>query len=286
MRNRARTGCLIAFAIAVVVALSARAEQTDLSKSNMDNPGTAQTHNPSEKAVEEPQSPAPYVAARKQQNASDAHNYEWWAKFFNDLKVTDVLLTIFTGVLAVYTAALFYATRELWKAGERQIIHLEATAKRQLRAYVFIQSAEVRLVNNDTAVMALMVLKNFGQTPGYQFKTWTNIRIGDINEQAFGERKPAAQDSIIGPSADLSAPSQFIPITQAERDAVNSGTKKIYVWGEAVYTDAFGTGRKFIYKGYNSGLEVVVNENITGRVLWRGWGLNPRGYEETKLSEM
>lgn len=187
--------------------------------------------------------------------------------------------------IAGFTIALAFATFFLWLA-TRDLVHdAKENSERQLRAYVFIQGAEIRLVNDDTAVMAFVVLKNFGQTPGYQFKTWTNIRIGEINEQAFGEKKPAAQDSIIGPSADLSAPSQFIPITQAERDAINGGTKKIYVWGEAVYTDAFGTGRKFIYKGYNGGLEMVTNENITGRVLWRGWGLNPQGYEETKTKE-
>jgi len=241
MRNRALRGCLIAYAIVVVAALSTRAEQTEPSKSNNGGPGAAQSHNLSKKPIEEPQSPTPFVAvdnkepASKQQNASDAHNYEWLAKFFNDLKITDVLLTIFTGVLAVYTAGLFYATRHLWKAGERQIIHLEGTAERQLRAYVFIQGAEIRLVNNDTAVMALMVLKNFGQTPGYQFKTWTNIRIREINEQAFGERKPAAQDSIIGPSADLSAPRNSSPLPKPNGTPLLAAQRKS-TFGERQFT--------------------------------------------------
>jgi len=46
--------------------------------------------------------------------------------------------------------------------------------------------------------------------------------------------------------------------------------------------DAFGTRWTFVFKDTNGGLETIRTENITGRVLWRGWGLRPAGYEEKK----
>jgi hypothetical protein len=156
------------------------------------------------------------------------------------------------------------------------------TTRAQLRAYIFIHQGGIKLINNDTAIVADITLKNFGATPGYDFKSWTNIRIGNPDEPIFGQRKTPSQTSIIGPFADLSASSQLIPITPDERSAINNGIKKIFVWGEAAYMDAFGTNRTFVFKDTNGGLEITSTENITGRLLWRGWGLSPAGYEEKK----
>ncbi len=43
------------------------------------------------------------------------------ASLFHDLKITDILLAVFTLALAVYTRSLDKSTRKLWEAGERQI---------------------------------------------------------------------------------------------------------------------------------------------------------------------
>jgi len=182
---------------------------------------------------------------------------------------SDRWLIILTGLLALGTFLQFLA-----------LVVIIRTTRRQVRAYVFIQGGEIRLINNDTAIMATIILKNFGQTPGYDFETWTNIRIGNPNEPIFGAIKTAAQKSIIAPSADLQAPSQFIPITPQERAAINSGIRVIYVWGEVKYRDAFGKRWTFIFQDKNSPLETVTTENVTGRILWRGWPINPAGYEE------
>jgi hypothetical protein len=88
-------------------------------------------------------------------------------------------------------------------------------------------------MNNDTAIMADITLRNFGATPGYDFKSWTNIRIGNSGEPIFGQRKSPAQTSIIGPLSNISAPSQFIPISPEERSAINNGIMNIFIWVEA-----------------------------------------------------
>jgi hypothetical protein len=208
---------------------------------------------------------------------------EYWDSFISFLEshdkivagVSTIFIALFTIVLAVVTLFLWIATRDL-------VTGAENTAERQLRAYVFVQGGVIKLINNDTAVMAEVTLKNFGQTPGYEFETWTNIKISDPANPPFGGRKPPAQRSIIGPGADIFAPTQFIPITPQERNEINAGTKVIFVWGEAVYRDAFGKQRTFVFRDVNSGLELANSDNVTGRVLWRGWGLRPHalGYEE------
>jgi hypothetical protein len=186
-----------------------------------------------------------------------------------------IALAFLTLVLAVGTLFLWLATRRLVRGSEK-------TAKAQLRAYIFIHQGEIKLINNDTAIIADLTLKNFGATPGYDFKSWTNIRIGATDEPIFGQRKSPAQTSIIGPLSDISAPSQFIPITPDERSAINNGVKKIFVWGEAAYTDAFGTSWTFLFKATNGGLEVTNTENITGRLLWRGWASTQPGMRKIR----
>jgi hypothetical protein len=200
---------------------------------------------------------------------------------FNTLNYYGVAITaLATVAIGVFTLTLKLSTDRLWDAGEKQRKLSEDTATQQLRAYVFIQHGVIKLINDDTAIMADITLKNFGATPGYDFKSWTNIRIGNPDEEIFGQRKWPAQTSIIGPLADISATSQFIPISPEERSAINNGIRTIFIWGEATYTDAFGTSRTFVFKDTNGGLEIAVAENITGRILWRGWGLSPAGYEE------
>jgi hypothetical protein len=200
---------------------------------------------------------------------------------FNTLNYYGVAITaLATGAIGIFTLTLKLSTDKLWEAGEKQRRLYEDTAKRQLRAYVFIQHGEIKLINDDTAIMANITLKNFGTTPGYDFKSWANIRIGNPEEAIFGQRKYPAQTSIIGPSADISATSQSIPIAPEERSAINNGIRTIFIWGEATYTDAFGKSRTFVFKDTNGGLEIAVTENSTGRILWRGWGLSPAEYEE------
>jgi hypothetical protein len=217
-------------------------------------------------------SPTGEAKSRDQPNEGGSEASEFWMIGARSLKITDTLLVAFTFLLFLATVALFWATRDLVKDTKQN-------AERQQRAYVFIRGAEVRLVNGDSGVIAIIALKNFGQTPGYQFKTWTNIRIDDPDQPIFGVRNPIAQNSIIAPSADLNAPSPAAPITPAERAAIIAGTKKIYVWGEAAFVDAFGIGRKFIFRATAGGNEIGGN-NAAGQPIWRGWGISPQGYEE------
>lgn len=91
-----------------------------------------------------------------------------------------ITLAAFTVVLAFATTFLYLATKNLVEGADRN-------AAKQLRAYVFIAGGQVILDEANGRISASISLKNFGQTPGYEFKTWTGIRIARSDEGTFGE---------------------------------------------------------------------------------------------------
>jgi hypothetical protein len=77
------------------------------------------------------------------------------------LKATDWFLVIFNGLLVLYTARLWYSTRDL-------VTGAEDTAKKQLRSYVALES-----IDHDPPVVTGVArgikirVKNYGQTPAH-----------------------------------------------------------------------------------------------------------------------
>jgi len=124
--------------------------------------------------------------ANDKSECAEPKNWKEWGSFAWCCSLewidTDRVIAIFTVILGTVTFFLWLATRKLVRGAEQ-------TAKRQLRAYVFIHDGVITLINNDTTIMAHITLKNFGATPGYDFKSWTNIRIGNPDEPIFGQRK-------------------------------------------------------------------------------------------------
>jgi hypothetical protein len=151
------------------------------------------------------------------------------------------------------------------------------TAHRQLRSYVFIRGGEIRLIDSDAALSAIIKVENFGQTPGYAFETWTKIKIGEPSDIPFDWTYGPMQRSVIAPKADFNVPSEKVAITPAIRGAINKGDKVIFVWGRASHTDAFGIRWQFDFRATNGDGEVAQSG-------WKGWGLKPHplGYTETR----
>lgn len=154
-------------------------------------------------------------------------------------------------LLFAATAILSWTTWLLVKGAD-------ATSRRQLRAYVFIDGEEV-ILWGQTGIRANIKLKNFGSTPGYNFRTWTNIRVGPSGKAVFGSRLPLKQESIIAPGAEIQAPSPPLTITEEQLTAIVSGSQSIFVWGEAVYTDAFERQWKFSFLDEAGGALNIIN---------------------------
>lgn len=158
------------------------------------------------------------------------------------------------------------------------------TTQRQLRAYVMIAHARVDVTRREDGpgVQAQIELHNFGQTPGYEFQTWTGITLGAPDDEPFDEFGEPRQTSIIAPTALILAPSPRLRVTDEDLAAIHRQERSVYVWGYARFTDTFGNRWQYVFRGHAEGPERVVPVQ-DGRVS--GWALTPhlRGYTEDRL---
>ncbi len=159
----------------------------------------------------------------------------------------------------------------------RDAVRLSAnTAERQPRAYVALQSGSVihATVDNVPGFRVTVQLRNFGLTPAYSFTTWImSPQIAAPDAMPFTPPRPLNErtgTSIIGPNSDawINWNAQF---QRDDLGAIRAGTKAMFIWSGADYTDAFGIPRHFIFRERISG-----QESAPG-----GWALSPHplGYE-------
>jgi hypothetical protein len=155
-------------------------------------------------------------------------------------------------IIAAFTVILAFSTIFLWVATRDLVSGADITAQRQLRAYVFVSGAIVtNIAEGDGIPEAQVVIKNFGQTPAYNFVNITgfaadvypppkSIRL-TIPDEEFS--KPIAK-SDLGPTQAETSTTDWQGkkrrLTGDEKAAVAEGRAIIYVYGEIRYVDAFG----------------------------------------------
>lgn len=235
------------------------------------------TKNESNRAIQNQQQPQPEPQKSKPIAESNKTNTEHYAEqgkekgteFFYlgglKVKITDGLLVLFTAILAVFTGLLYKSTRGLWGAAldqsrdlKKAIYNMEVladatedlasssqtTAKRQLRAYVFLKEARLEISTKDSPVFINVIVKNSGQTPAHNvswwFKThWENVPFG--GELASQKDRGEAMGPI-APNAEPMIRQEIAVITpEMHRDIIDR-RKAIYLNGEIHYADVFGQG--------------------------------------------
>ncbi len=139
------------------------------------------------------------------------------------------------------------------------------SSRRQLRAYVSIDTGSARLVNDPNGEPILegyVKLRNFGRTPAFQYRTYSMIKVANVNAIPFDETSVPIGGGILGPGAetDLQA---YWRVSDGDLAAIRAGTKRIFVWGEAHYVDAYGKNRYFKF----------FNVNAPGELGDLGWPL-------------
>jgi hypothetical protein len=153
--------------------------------------------------------------------------------------------------IAIFTFFLGLATFFLVLAVLRQASDARVSSERQLRAYVFISSANVTSVAEGNGVMEAHVnIKNFGQTPAY--------KVINVNGLALDRYPPPPNLNLIISNEEFSAPGRSKsdlaptqgegcievarrgPLREEERRALSEGRLIIYVYGEIRYIDSFG----------------------------------------------
>jgi len=181
-------------------------------------------------------------------------------------------------IIAVFTVVLALATFSLWRATHNLVRGSERTAQTQLRAYISLESGSIQHANIDGQLgfIVSVVLRNYGVTPGYHFRTWMSPpAILDAEVVPFAAPAVSIADgasSILGPGsqAHLNWRAVFPPDALPE---IRDGKKAIFCWGGANYTDAFGHQRHFTFRCATSGGEDTADQG--------GWGLKPHkiGYD-------
>jgi hypothetical protein len=162
------------------------------------------------------------------------------------------------------------------KAAEDQIAVAADTERRQLRAYVFITQSILPIDPSNNLIFRA-VIKNFGQTPAYDFMNWTCLAVRDTSFETPVFPKHPVSDltnraksldttgklqnftgetkSIIPPSdvkhkigAPFCDPVATRPLTPEERSGIESGNKTLYAFGQITYRDAFREQRQTQYR--------------------------------------
>ena len=171
----------------------------------------------------------------------------------------------FSEWLAVATVVLAVATVALAVFSLFQAVIMSRTARRQLRAYVFVTTADIGDIDDAQNVHASVSIKNSGQTPAYDL---INRGAIDIRESPLKgdllprDRDAAMSKSALGPGEVLGKHLGARPLTPDERGAVRSGAQAIYVYGEVLYKDAFGKRRYSRYRFMHGGTAAVRNRQL------------------------
>jgi hypothetical protein len=145
-------------------------------------------------------------------------------------------------ITAIFTGTLWWSTRKLWDASERQIKLAETTAARQLRAYVVCDGVDVRSLVIDGKWTWHFSLKwsNQGSTPTHNLAMFAKAKRfkGPTDDPSF----PTADNvepvrGLIGPKGEAySGPAAIdhdIMLKMAKEDW------RFFIWGVVKYEDVF-----------------------------------------------
>lgn len=145
-------------------------------------------------------------------------------------------LALVTGALAIYTAKLWRATRGLVESGE-------ATAHRQLRAYVAVSEVVYGEKIEGHVPQVRITLKNFGATPAYKLAVSADAQIAFVEGQLSVATSVSKTLGHLAPGLELTMTRPALVSVGAppgiEVDFAHS-TAYVYAYGCIEYVDTFG----------------------------------------------
>jgi hypothetical protein len=230
-------------------------------------PSQQQTNRPSETKENAQPVPASVAIPANQthaaDNRNDAKDGKRWLANFLDIKLTDLLIAIFTGVLAWKTAGLFRETEGLRTAADRQKEDFLRSVQAAEKAAFAAENSANAIVDNERPwvglvtivgiqigpgrpIEAKVVIQNTGHTPARHMRaafrgstTAATAACGD------------APDVNLTPQKALfpNIPDYYYPfhghrvLTDDEFRAIVNGTRILWVVGRIEYLDNRGIQR-------------------------------------------
>ncbi|HUZ71929.1 MAG TPA: hypothetical protein VMU87_02990 [Stellaceae bacterium] len=160
---------------------------------------------------------------------------EWLHGFMCGVRVTDIAIAIYAGLLVLVIAGLVLV-------GVIQYTHFARSARQRLRAYVLVETAS-RSGAHDYYPEFEITLRNFGQTPAYDVEHWIEIWPAEAKPEVAlprHRRTVETSDAALGPGGRFALVKRHEAAWEPEQlAAFNSGTAALHVYGEIRYRDAF-----------------------------------------------
>jgi hypothetical protein len=140
------------------------------------------------------------------------------------------------------------ATQQVAQAEQLTVDTMQATARRELKAYVFLHTSRVFQLGPNGRPEARVTFKNYGKTPAYKVKLTLDCGWAASFENLPQPPSTAVDVSTLGPDAEFTANTNdpSIPVLSAEDyQSLIDGTQTLYVYGTIRYEDAFGNQNRF-----------------------------------------
>lgn len=200
-----------------------------------------------------------YLADAKPRGEACYQQDHWWnSKFMTDVKITDVVLAVFTGLLVVVG----------WSQANRlrqTIETMDDTAERDMRAYLGMENIRLVAFSLIKPIRIQANWKNYGKTPARRFETSGSVWIAPLPLDDDADFVDGPEEDPIGRhgrmsiySGDQQVPSTSeytsvtdqIPMSKELRDEVIAGRFAIYLVGRSFYRDIFGKNRETSFCRY------------------------------------
>lgn len=176
----------------------------------------------------------------------DSDAPKWYTTFEHPdgmLVIVGLITCVIIGWQSWQTRKAAEATQEAVRDGKKEYMLAEDTTKRQLRAYICMDTAEVEFSTGQP--IANVHFKNCGQTPAYEVHGWVGV---EVRPHPLQSPLPVRDDiakpkTTVGPGVGFGYPgrrkSQMF--TKEELSKIGAGPlTTFYVYGRVDYRDAFG----------------------------------------------
>lgn len=201
------------------------------------------------------------LPALKDAKSNETHQQDESKGEFWSAKFTDWLLTILTGLLALFNYLLWKSTDKLWKAGERQLAAAQSSSERQLRAYVYLEKIPIKAFQESVTNLFKYTfkvdfrVKNFGQTPAHNAVVKYTLEVVDCVDKKPTQILDPNHTRQLGSIAPLT---DFYDlddaITGIDIAAIKDGRQAICLVGSITYDTAFAKSRvtnfRYLVGGY------------------------------------
>jgi hypothetical protein len=162
-------------------------------------------------------------------------------------------------ITALATLLLTFVTAGLVWMARRQI----TTSRAQLRAYVAVESGQIRAVAGERP-KAQMTVRNYGQTPAYKFRLVGGMGMAE----SFETLPPPTGDphgtlGVLAPAGTFQWNMVAPVVLLAEAyDRLAAGQVTLFVYGRVNYEDAFGNPRTLKYRTMFGGPAGIQNNQL------------------------